>query len=88
MITEQQLQILAEPFGENRKTEYLFNGYKIEVTKCGDYFDYEIFYQDSYMGYWHSFHEDTDFETEEQAVKEAKSWIDNYDGPGDDYYAQ
>jgi hypothetical protein len=88
MITETQLQEWKEVFSPSKKTETTFKDCRIVVEEFEGTYDYEILYQDSFMGKWHVWHSDTDFETEEQARKEAESWIDNYDGPGDEYYAQ
>lgn len=86
-ISERQLQNLADMFSENNKTETAFKGHRIIVEQFGETFDYEILYQDSYMGQWHTFHTDEDFETEAQALEDAKKYIENWE-PNDDYYAQ
>lgn len=89
MITETQLQGLKEMFSPTEKTEYFFQGCKIEVERAGDYYDYEIFTQDPIYGKWHTWHYeyDAEFTSEEEAKKHAESWIDNWE-PNDDYYAQ
>lgn len=86
-ITESQLLAIASPWSVNRKTEYPYNGFKIVVEQAGQYYDFEILQQDSFKGKWHVWHTDTDFETEEQAVREAKRYISDFE-PNDDYYAQ
>jgi hypothetical protein len=87
MITETQLQEWKEVFSPSEKSETTFQGCKIVVEKLGDTYDYEIFTQDPCFGKWHVMHSDSDFETEEQALKEAKDYIDNWEH-NDDYYAQ
>jgi hypothetical protein len=86
--TEQQLQNLAQIFSDKVRSETEFQGCKIIVEEWVGEYDYEILIQDPVRFQWHTWHTDEGFATVDEARQAAESWIDNYNGPGDDYYTQ
>lgn len=86
-MTSPQLHTLCDIFSPRITVETKFMGYRIVVEKFPSDFDYEIFVQDPIYGKWHVWHSDEGFESEAEAIKEAKSYIDNWE-PGDEYYEQ
>lgn len=68
--------------------EIMYEGYRIITDDTEGEYEYEISVEGYRRGDWHSFHMADGFKSEEDAIAAAKKYLDNYDGPGDDYYAQ
>lgn len=85
--TEAQLKSMRDFFNAP-PSEFFFQNYKIIVEQLGNNYDYEILIQDPVKFQWHTWHSDEGFTDVESAIKAAEKWIENYDGPDDDYYAQ
>lgn len=86
-ISESNLVSLANLFDDRKKSEYTFQGHRIIIEQNVGMYDYEILSEGYRRNEWHTWHSDEGFETEEQALKAAEKWIDNWE-PNDDYYAQ
>lgn len=88
MITPTELSTLSDIINGSNKTTTDFQGNRIVTEYCVDGFIYTILVQDPIYGKWHEMEvSDDSWATEEEAIKEGKSFIDNWE-PSDDYYGQ
>lgn len=86
-MSASDLRMLSNIMSPEKRSEYDYQGCRIIVEELGGTYDYEILTQDPCFFRWHMWHSDQDFESEEQARKEAENWIENWE-PNDDFFAQ